>query len=267
MSEKAVEAGRKEWEQFRRQASIGFVGLSNKLVDSEAFKAVTSGSAVKTLIWFWQQAEYPRSRKKGQDSPVGNIDKIINNGNISFTFRVAGWRGLTSGQFSRALKELHRLGFIDVMELGRGVDRKFTKFALSRRWEKYNRPGWEEIPFPENFREGFRIKREKVNRAKTNVINALKHTLGSGEIDSQRAQMRVENSPSGQFSTCANARIYRSGHGLKNLKGSKKKVSIKGLKVQRTAAAQFQRDGNPEFTPWAEDEAMVMTFDGSEATH
>ena len=150
-------AKKKKWLQFRRQASSGFVGLSNRLVDSKAFASLTTGASVKTLIWFWQKVKYgKRGKKRETDSPIGRIDRIENNGELSFTYQEAGWRGMNAKRFSRALKDLHRLGFIDIKELGRGVKGKYTKYAISNRWEKYDTPDWEEIPFPVNFREGFR---------------------------------------------------------------------------------------------------------------
>ena len=154
-------AKKEKWLQFRRQAINGFVGLPNRLVDSKAFASLTTGASVKTLVWFWQKVKYGKQGKKrgkwrGTESPIGRIDKIENNGELSFTYQVAEWRGMTSRRFSRALKDLFRLGFIDITRLGRGVKGEYTKFAISNRWQKYGTPDWQEIPFPENFREGFR---------------------------------------------------------------------------------------------------------------
>ena len=158
---KDLNAKKKEWLQFRRQASGGFVGLPNRLVDSKAFASLTTGASVKTLIWFWQKVKYgkrgkKRGKKSGTESPIGRIDRIENNGELSFTYQEAGWRGMNAKRFSRALKDLHRLGFIDITRLGRGVKGEYTKYAISNRWQKYDTPDWEEIPFPVNFREGFR---------------------------------------------------------------------------------------------------------------
>ena len=156
-----LNAKKKKWLQFRLQASSGFVGLPNRLVDSKAFASLTTGASVKTLIWFWQKVKYgkrgkKRGKKHGTESPIGRIDMIENNGELSFTYQEAGWRGMNAKRFSRALKDLHRLGFIDITRLGRGVKGEYTKYAISNRWEKYDTADWEEIPFPKNFREGFR---------------------------------------------------------------------------------------------------------------
>jgi len=151
------DAKKAKWIQTRQKTWSGFVGLPNRLVDSPAFVALGSAAAVRVLVWFWQEARYEEVRRRpGQESPIGRVDKVINNGKISFTYQQAEWRGMNPRRFSRVLKELHRLGFIDVAHLGRGVKGEYSKFALSVRWKKYGTTGWEEIPFPENFKEGFR---------------------------------------------------------------------------------------------------------------
>jgi hypothetical protein len=151
-----------KWRQVRRQASSGFVGLMNRMVDHPAYGKLSTAASVKALTWFWQKVEYDKhKRRPGQDSPIGRTDKIRNNGEISFTYEEAHWRGLSNKQFSRALKELFKFGFIDIRRLGHGVRGEWTRFALSDRWKKYGTPEWEEIPFPENRYEGFRVRSRK----------------------------------------------------------------------------------------------------------
>jgi len=154
---KDPDAKKKEWLQFRLQASIGFVGLPNRLVDSRAFAALTTGASVQTLVWFWQMVEYEKGKKKsGSEHAIGRIDKMKKNGELSFTYQEAEWRGMNSRRFSRVLKDLFRLGFIDITRHGRGVRGEYTKYAISTRWQTYGTTDWQEIPFPENFHEGFR---------------------------------------------------------------------------------------------------------------
>ena len=179
---KDPEAKKKQWLQFRRQASNGFVGLPNRLVDSKAFADLTTGAVLQTLVWFWQMAEYPKGKRKpGAESVIGRIDKIENNGDLSFTFQEAGWRRMKQGRFSRALKELHRLGFIDVSHLGRGIRGDYTRFAISTRWQRYDTDAWEEIPYPENFHEGFGFRsteyKKKRREQQRKINNVQKCTL------------------------------------------------------------------------------------------
>jgi hypothetical protein len=190
-------AKKKEWLQFRLQASSGFVGLPNRLVDSPAFAALTTGASVKCLVWFWQMANYGRqARTPGTESPIGRVDKITNNGELSFTYQEAEWRGVSPSRFRCALKDLYRLGFIEVEHLGRGQRCDFTKYALSNRWQKYSTQEWEETPFPKNFSKGcgFRDERyiEKKRREKVEKNNVRKRTLETTRnVKSQRSKTNV----------------------------------------------------------------------------
>ena len=100
---KDPDSKRMEWLQFRLQASNGFVGLPNRLVDSKPFAALTTGASVRVLVWFWQAAEYPKGkRKQGAEPVIGRIEKIRNNGELSFTYQEAEWRGIKQVRFRRA---------------------------------------------------------------------------------------------------------------------------------------------------------------------
>jgi len=173
------DAKKKEWLQHHLQASGGFVGLPNRLVDSRAFAALTTGASVQTLIWFWQMVEYPKGRKKKQSQPViGRIDKIVNNGELSFTYQEAEWRGIKQVRFRRALKDLHRLGFIDISRQGHGVKGEYTKYAISTRWQAFGTPDWQEIAFPKSFKEGFTSdKYIEKRRKESGNNNVQKRTL------------------------------------------------------------------------------------------
>ncbi|OGC92589.1 MAG: hypothetical protein A2W25_13900, partial [candidate division Zixibacteria bacterium RBG_16_53_22] len=256
------------------QASSGFVGLSNTLVDSPAFASLTYGPAVKVLVWFWQKAEYPKQlKKKGLESPVGKIDKILNNGKISFLFQEAGWRGLSSQQFSHALKDLFRFGFIDVAHLGRGIQGDYTKFALSDRWKKYGTPEWEESLFPENFFEGFRKRSKgKVTDEKSPLPTVKTHRYESADFprSGENSSLKTAVLPDSQRRVLTVSVDLPGGTTLSD--GSKKK----DLKGQGSDHARARRDdtttnlissGDFDHGPWAEDEPLTMAYGwGEEAT-
>ncbi len=265
---------RAKWDQVRRQASSGFVGLSNRLVDSPAYAALTYAPALKVLVWFWQMAEYARQgKKKGQESPVGKIDKIVNNGEISFTYQVAAWRGLSSQQFSRALKELFRFGFIEISHLGRGIQGDYTKFALSTKWQKYGTPEWVEISFPENFYEGFRKRsEEKVTGENSPLPMVRTHRCGLAEFPSNGETSSLRTAPAAgpqrRVLTVSVdlARGTRSSDGLK-----KKEFEGQGSEsayARRNAAADcLWSDEILDHSPWAEGEPLTMDYGwGDEAT-
>ena len=155
-------ARKAEWLQMRRATWGGFTGLTNKMIDSEAFQALRSVHSVKALIYFWQKAEYAKEKRKpGYESPIGNLSKILNQGKISFEYRIAGYRGMRPDQFAKALRELHRYGFIDFSRPGRGVKGEYSKFSLSDRWKMYGTDRWVEIPFPIGERSGWASEKFK----------------------------------------------------------------------------------------------------------
>ena len=154
-----------EWLQSRRKFWSGFTGLTNKMIDSEAFQALRSVHSVKVLIYFWQKAEYAKEKRKlGQESPIGNLSKILNQGKMSFEYRIAGYRGMRPDQFVIALRELFKYGFIDFKEHGRGVKGDYSKFSLSDRWKMYNSDSWREIPFPTSDHAGWRSEAYKAKQ-------------------------------------------------------------------------------------------------------
>jgi hypothetical protein len=85
---------------------------------------------------------------------------VVNGGNVSFTYKEAKFRGLTSNQFSKALKELCRLGFIDVKKPGSGLMGDFTIFNISGRWRNFGTPQLVREEFPKCVPYGFRGKKQ-----------------------------------------------------------------------------------------------------------
>jgi len=276
-SVKDPDTNKKLWLQFRLQASNGFVGLPNRLVDSKAFAALTTGASVKTLIWFWQEVKYEKKKRKpGTELPIGKIYKIINNGEISFTFQVAEWRGIKLGRFARALKELFRLGFIDINRLGRGVGGEYTKYAISTRWQKYGTSEWQEIPYPENFHEGFRSDGYKEKRRAQSRKNSVqKWTLPTSKNGCYKKAKLPHNihKQTQKTALCVESQRLITDVSIDLVMppgtsdGIKKKGSDPELKIHRKEDAKFQRDESHLGYPWAEDEPTVMTLDGYEAIH
>lgn len=189
------DAKKEQWLQFRLQASGGFVGLPNRLIDSKAFAALTTGASVQVLVWFWQMVDYEKKRKGGE-SYIGRIDKMTSNGEMSFTFQEAGWRGLSSYKFAKALKQLFRYGFIDITRHGRGVGGEYTKYAISNRWQKFGTSEWQEIPYPENFKEGFRSDEYKAKQRKRRRINSVSTLTLPALADSRYEEAKIPDSVS-----------------------------------------------------------------------
>jgi hypothetical protein len=149
------------WELLRRKSWSGFTSMTNRMVDSEAFEALRSVHSVKVLVWFWQMAQYAKEKRKpGQESPIGNLRKILNAKDLSFEYRIAAYRGMRPDQFVYALRELFRYGFLDIEHHGRGIKGDWTRYAYSDRWKSYGTPQWAELPFPIADRVGWRKKKK-----------------------------------------------------------------------------------------------------------
>ena len=107
--------------------------MGHDLLHSKAYRDLTYGPAIKVLNWFYEKIRVEVNKKKrGKDRY-----RIINDGDIDFTYREAIFRGLTPQKFSKALRELHQFGFIDIKKPGSALKGDFTVFAFSERWKAY----------------------------------------------------------------------------------------------------------------------------------
>ena len=121
----------------------GFSQLESDLIQSEAFAALSTANAVRTLVRFWQKRRFKRKGKKGKGKCT---DELANNGKIVFTYTEAAELGMSESTFLRVLKELIALGFIDIDEENQdgfipGKGRRPTKYTISKRWRFYGNDG------------------------------------------------------------------------------------------------------------------------------
>jgi hypothetical protein len=269
------DARKAEWIQMRRTTWGWFTGLTNKMIDSEPFQALRSVHSVKALIYFWQKAEYAKEKKKpGYESPIGNLSKILNQGKMSFEYRIAGYRGMRPDQFVKALRELHRYGFIDFSRPGRGVKGEYSKFSLSDRWKMYGTDRWVEIPFPigeragwasEEFKKKQRELREKNRYGKVELLTTALRSYSTSELPNDYGIAELKTPIFTPPSTTESRSLLRSTMPLTPTLGGgkvKKKIRIPNSRSKNNSAP-IQRDEN---TFWAEDEPLVHSF-GSEVAH
>lgn len=114
--------------------------LEADLIQSEAFCALSTANSVRVLIRFLQKRRFAKKRKNRK-----NIygPEVTNQGQIIFTYQEASELGIKGkGTFQKCLKELVRLGFIDIEEEDQdgfrpGFGRMPTKFRISSRWKLY----------------------------------------------------------------------------------------------------------------------------------
>jgi len=85
------------------------------------------------LFYFFDRRQMSKLGRQGKKSWA-----IKNNGEIVFPYSVAQKKyGISRTQFSRALDQLIKYGFIDINHHGGGMLKDFTTYFISDRWENY----------------------------------------------------------------------------------------------------------------------------------
>jgi len=79
---------------------------------------------------------------------------IINDGEITFTYKEAKMMGISTPTFARAIDQLVRFGFIEIKRTGQGLCKSTTHYAFSGRWRNYG---------TDKFIEKFRPKKRRYN--------------------------------------------------------------------------------------------------------
>jgi hypothetical protein len=115
---------RKEW----KKRLPPFVALTWDILHSDAYKDLT-GSAGKALPYFLGKVQ--KSYRDPERYERG----------FHFTYREAEKYGFTRRTFFRIIGSLIEKGFIDPIERGglKGLHGGYSRFKISRRWEKYGR--------------------------------------------------------------------------------------------------------------------------------
>ena len=103
----------------------GFVAITYEMMDSKALREL-NGAALKTLILCY--------RKIKTHNPIDRYQTPF-----TFTYPEAAKHGIGHSSFSRALKELIEIGFIECVSKGgmRFEGNSCSQYRLSKRWEKY----------------------------------------------------------------------------------------------------------------------------------
>jgi DNA-binding PadR family transcriptional regulator len=111
---------------------------------------------LKLLSWMHEKIRLEKIQgKRGKQR-----FQMKDDGKFSFTYKEGNYRGLSDQQFSRALRELHRVGFIEVHQVGSSRKKDFSIYSLSDRWKKFGEPGFEQKEFPTSLYRievGFRV--------------------------------------------------------------------------------------------------------------
>ena len=159
---------KKQWEGYKERSKNWAIRFPHALLHSEAYKDLKYAPAIKVLNWFYEKIRLQKVNRKRRGM---NRYKLINEA-ISFTYNEAKCRGLTDQQFSRALKELHSRGFIDIKEHGTGLIGDYTTYVISERWRDFDTPKFRFVEFPKSNYFGYRrMKKNKTNDENSLLVN------------------------------------------------------------------------------------------------
>ena len=128
------------------------------LLHSKAYRDLKYGPAIKCLNWFCEKPKYRKVDKYKR----GKKRYELVDPEMVFRYDEARLRGLSQNQFSRALKELYKFGFIDIKHLGSGLQGDYSVFIFSDRWRDYGTPKFTNQEFPKSVPWGFRGKHRKL---------------------------------------------------------------------------------------------------------
>ena len=139
----------------------GKIAFKRGLIYSQAYLRLT-GMVPQVLGLFYSKRCFKRVRK---DYICVNAREII------FTYSEAEKLGISADRFKRAVDQLVRHGFLDIVHLGGGMLGNATIYGLSKRWEKYGTEQFEKVERPrDNRRLGFQNPEKNIKGRST--INA-----------------------------------------------------------------------------------------------
>jgi len=150
-----------KWNEYLQRSKTWSIRMGYDLLHSKAYRDLKYGPAIKCLNWFYEKVKvkvdkHKRGKKRYQ---------VIDGGQMYFTYEEARLRGLSQNQFSRALKELYKLGFIDVEHFGSGLHGDPSVFIWSKRWRDYGTPQFTNQEFPNSVAYGYRGKQKKLPKS------------------------------------------------------------------------------------------------------
>lgn len=139
----------------RKFKNRSFCMLSADLIESEAFLGLSGRAAMLCLVRFHQKV-YRRKVKKNKRL---KSMKIMNNGEIIFTYGEAVELRIAKRTFHRVLRELiEQKGFIDLSTPGGYYGNEPNKYAISERWRLYGTAEFQAVKMPRMLPEGESVK-------------------------------------------------------------------------------------------------------------
>jgi len=116
-----------QWKEYERRSRDWTIRMKYELLHSTAYRDLNYAPAIKVLNWFHEKIKVEKIEgRRGKQRY-----RVKDGGEMSFTYKEAVHRGLTHQKFRKAIRELHRLGFVDVVRPGSSMKGDWTVFKLS----------------------------------------------------------------------------------------------------------------------------------------
>ena len=133
--------------------------MDRSLIHSEAFLSL-KGVSPQVLMLFLSKRRFEKQGRKGKERWV-----CTNLSEIEFTYMEAAKKyGISNPRFTRAIDDLVRKGFLEIVHQGGGYRHDKTVYALSDRWEKYGTGDFQQCERPRDpVQRGYR--KSKRNKA------------------------------------------------------------------------------------------------------
>ncbi len=133
--------------------------LPADFLDSEAFRAIKGAKTMRVLIRFYQKRRWITDRKRKGREYIHEPH--------AFTYAEAEALGIGRSRFHESIRELYRLGFIDVEHQGGGLARDYSRYSISARWRDYGTDKFKSKEKPRTVRPGRDVNTLKRRKAQT----------------------------------------------------------------------------------------------------
>ncbi len=166
-----------------------WVKVENELITSEAFSHL-SATAIRVYFRFIQKRPYKKV-KDGKKKP-----RIIHyNEPIVFTYAEAACFGIPRSSFARALRELVKLGFIEVIHQGGtvGNGKDWSSYRLIDDWRLYGASNFiprekkKAVSYSKSLRKFNEAKRKKKDEGKSfaSAGNGTRTSAGNSTVEAK----------------------------------------------------------------------------------
>jgi hypothetical protein len=166
----------------------GVIVLGQTMVKSRVWLSL-SGTAIQVYLLFRCKCQIAKKSSRPGKRSEGLIERILNNGEIEFTYLEAKDRyGFTFPRFSRAIGELVEKGFLDIAEPGGGVHKLKTLYGISERWKDYGTTNFKKVERPKRsiaigFRRGNKLWQQAQKKKSTDAgVSGTTDARVSGEV-------------------------------------------------------------------------------------